>query len=71
MFFYIHIQVGVVSEGLCAAYVLFKLDVQNTIPIKNPAIWSALVNPDKQIFFQEKFLVSATEDGTLNNNSIS
>lgn len=53
------------SEGICAAYVLFKLDSQNTIPMKHPAIWSSLVNPDKQIFFQEKFLVSATEDGSI------
>lgn len=59
-------QAVVVTEGLCAAYLLLKIsavqsDKENTFL----NLSSVLFDMDKQVFVSEKYLSTATDDGKL------
>ncbi|CAG9834134.1 unnamed protein product [Diabrotica balteata] len=55
-----------VTEGLCAALLLFKLaSVQKEKDNDFQSVWNAVLDMEKQIFFAEKYLSTTTEDSLI------
>ncbi|XP_065580643.1 stalled ribosome sensor GCN1-like [Artemia franciscana] len=57
-------QVPVVTEGVVSAYLLLKLAATDPkVESQAGALWPLIADPEKCVFFAEKFLSSATEEG--------
>lgn len=51
------------TEGLSAVCLLLKLATVESGDTKLAALWSAVLDMDKQTFVSEKFLTQASDDG--------
>lgn len=59
-------QAPIVTEGLCAAYMLLKILTGEGEKANNlQSFWNSLFDMEKQVFLSEKFLSVASDDGLL------
>jgi hypothetical protein len=64
---FLHQQVPLVTEALCAACLLLKMASADVGADKKlDSLWSVVLDMDKQLFVSEKFLTVASDDGMYN-----